>query len=88
MIKGSGTACVVRSYARIFYRNAINIGLPILVFEQVDEIQKGDELAIDPILGKIVNITAGRAYTCAPLPANVMELVKDRGLIPHLKKHG
>lgn len=87
VIKGSGIACVVaQSYARIFYRNAINIGLPILVFEHVDEIGDGDELEIDPIRGEIVNITTGREYTCTPLPANIMGLVKDGGLIPHLKK--
>lgn len=89
VIKGSGIACVIaQSYARIFYRNAINIGLPILVFEQVDEIHDGDELEIDPILGAIFNITTGREYTCVPLPPNIMELVKDGGLIPHLKKQG
>ena len=87
VIKGSGIACVIaRSYARIFYRNAINIGLPILVFDQVDEISDGDELEIDSLKGAIHNITTGKEYTCMPLPENIMELVQDGGLIPHLQK--
>ena len=87
VIKGSGIACVIaQSYARIFYRNAINIGLPILVFEQVEEIRDGDRLEIDPIRGAVANLTTGKEYTCSALPANIMELVQDGGLIPHLKK--
>ena len=87
VLKGSGIACIIaQSYARIFYRNAINIGLPVLIFEQVCEISNGDELEVDPISGNIANITTGKTYTCMPLPPNIMELVKDGGLIPHLKK--
>ena len=58
----------------------------ILVFEQVAEIRDGDRLEIDPIRGAIANLTTGKEYTCSALPANIMELVQDGGLIPHLKK--
>ena len=87
VIKGSGISCVIaKSYARIFYRNAINIGLPILVFPHAEEINDGDELEIDPIQGAIADLTTGKEYTCTPLPENIMELVRDGGLIPHLLK--
>lgn len=87
VIKGSGISCVIaRSYARIFYRNSINIGLPVLTFAQTDEISEGDELKVDPMEGVILNVTTGKEYRCSKLPANIMELVQDGGLIPHLKK--
>lgn len=87
VIKGSGISCVIaESYARIFYRNAINIGLPILISDCVPEIRDGDELKVDPIAGVILNATTGKEYSCSPLPPNIMELVKDGGLIPHLLK--
>lgn len=87
VIKGSGISCVVaESFARIFYRNAINIGLPILIAKSVAEISGGDELKIDPIAGTILNVTTGKEIPCSPLPPNIMELVEDGGLIPHLLK--
>jgi len=87
VIKGSGVACVIAdSFARIFYRNAINIGLPILISHQVDEIQAGDELMVDPLAGEIFNVTSGKTYTCDPLPHNIMEIVNEGGLIPYLQK--
>ncbi len=87
VIKGSNVSCVIaRSFARIFYRNAINIGLPLLVFDKTEEISEGDELKVDPIGGEILNVTTGKEYTCSKLPPNIMELVKDGGLIPHLLK--
>lgn len=87
VIKGSGIACVIAaSYARIFYRNAINIGLPILTFDQIDELGEGDELGVDPLAGIITNFTTGKDYACLHLPENIMELVNDGGLIPHLLK--
>jgi len=89
VIKGSGISCVIaESYARIFYRNAINIGLPILISDCVSEIRDGDELQVDPLAGIVVNVTTGKEYSCSPLPNNIMELVKDGGLIPHLLKQG
>ena len=88
VIKGSGIACIVaKSYARIFYRNSINIGLPVLISEDADRIDEGDELQIDALEGTIVNCTKQETYHCKPLPENIMAIVTDGGLIPHLKKH-
>jgi len=87
VIKGSGVSCVIaESFARIFYRNAINIGLPILVCPHVSEIGNGDELKVDPIKGTILDVTKGMEFACDSLPENIMELVNDGGLIAHLKK--
>ena len=87
VIKGSGISCVVaKSFARIFYRNAINIGLPVLMLDEVEQIEAGDELAIDPLEGIIRNHTKNEEYRCKPLPRNILEIVKDGGLIAHLKK--
>ncbi|WP_312613774.1 3-isopropylmalate dehydratase small subunit [Oscillibacter sp.] len=87
VIKGSGISCVVaKSFARIFYRNAINIGLPVLILDEVEQIEAGDELAIDPLEGIIRNHTKNEEYRCKPLPRNIHEIVKDGGLIAHLKK--
>ena len=88
VIKGSGISVIIAEfYARIFYRNAINIGLPVLTCDQVSKINEGDELKVDPIGGVILNVTRGEEYTCSALPENIMELVKDGGLIPHYRKH-
>jgi 3-isopropylmalate/(R)-2-methylmalate dehydratase small subunit len=54
--------------------------------ESVSKIKNGDELKIDPIDGVILNVSTGEEYRCSILPENIMELVKDGGLIPHLKK--
>lgn len=87
VIKGSGIACIIaESYARIFFRNAINIGLPILISKHVFEIDAGDELRVDPIAGRIINVTKNAEYDCEALPENIMELVNAGGLIPYLKR--
>ncbi len=87
-IKGAGVACVVaRSFARIFYRNAINIGLPILECPQaVDETESGDRLTIDLRAGTIVNERTGRTYYVAPLPEFIMGIVQSGGLVPYTIK--
>lgn len=87
VIKENGVSAVVADFfARIFYRNCINIGLTVLTTDKTDCIRDGDELEIDTRLGVIRNITAGEEYNCTKLPRNVQELVDDGGLIPHLKK--
>jgi 3-isopropylmalate dehydratase small subunit len=89
IIKESGIGAVVAPlFARIFYRNAINIGLPVLTCEEVDleGISDADELKIDPIEGVIHNLTTNKVISCAKLPKNLMELVMDGGLIGHLEK--
>lgn len=77
---------LAKSFGRIFYRNALNLGLPALVCENTDRINKGDELKIDPISGRVENATTGETLNCEPLPAHLVEMINDGGLIPHLKK--
>jgi len=87
VIKGNQVGAVIaKDYARIFYRNSINIGLTVLVCPDTDEINAGDELEVDPGAGTIFNLTTGKQYSCDPLPDHILELVNDGGLIPHLKK--
>jgi len=87
VIRESGIVAVVAEfYARIFYRNAINIGLPLLITKDTGRINDGDELEVDPIEGTICNLTTGEYYKCDKLPENLMELLKDGGLIAHTKK--
>lgn len=87
-LKGAGVSVVIaKSFARIFYRNAFNTGLPILVApEAVDGISEGDELSVDLATGEIVNLTTGRSYQAQPLPPFMRELVEAGGLLPYLKK--
>lgn len=86
-IKGAGVSVVIAEFfARIFYRNAINIGLKVLICKQASEINSGDELEVDPSIGRIFDLTSGKEYYCDPLPNHILELVKDGGLINHLEK--
>jgi len=87
-LKGAGVSVVIaKSFARIFYRNAFNTGLPILVApEAVDGIRQGDELSVDLETGEIVNLTTGKTYRAQPLPPFMRELVEAGGLLPYLKK--
>jgi 3-isopropylmalate/(R)-2-methylmalate dehydratase small subunit len=86
-IKGSGVSCVVaNSFARIFYRNAINVGLPILeCAEAVAETEKGDRLTVDLAAGTIANARTGKTYRTAPLPEFVMRIVAAGGLVPYTR---
>lgn len=86
-IKASGIACVVaESFARIFFRNAINIGLPILESaEAVDGIQPDDVLEIELGTGQIKNITGGRTFRARPYPEFMLELIAAGGLIEHTR---
>ena len=87
-IKAAGVACVVaKSFARIFYRNAFNTGLPILESDEaVDGIKSGDELRIDPREGSIENLTTGKIYQAKPIPPFMQELIDDGGLMAHIRK--
>ena len=86
-IKGAGVSVVIaKSFARIFYRNAFNTGLPILVApEAVDGINEGDELTVDLASGEIADLTTGVTYQAQPLPPFMQELVAAGGLLPYLK---
>ena len=88
VIKTCGTGCVIaKSFARIFYRNAINIGMPILECEQAaEEIQPGDEVAIDFDTGVISNITTGKRYQSEPFPEFIQNIIKKGGLLASLKE--
>ncbi len=86
-IRASGVSCVVaKSFARIFFRNAINIGLPILTCEEaVDGTESGDALEIELETGRIRNITRGRDFCAAPYPEFMLELIAAGGLIEHTR---
>lgn len=86
-IKETGIACVIaKSFARIFYRNAINIGLPILECAvAADEIAIGDEVQIDLGSGTIIDKTTGRTYQAEPYPDFMLEIVHAGGLINQVR---
>jgi 3-isopropylmalate/(R)-2-methylmalate dehydratase small subunit len=86
-LKEAGISVVIaQSFARIYYRNCINSGLPPLILEDTSEIKTGDELDVDVETGKITNTTSGKTYKVNPLPSFVMEIINNGGLISHLKK--
>jgi len=87
-MKAAGIQAVAaKSFARIFYRNAFNIGLPIFESEEASEkIREGDEIEIDADKGKIRNITKGEEYTAKPIPSFMQELIATGGLIEWTKK--
>ena len=87
-IKASGISCVIAStFARIFYRNAINIGLPILECDSAaKEIKSGDEVAVDFDTGIITDITTGKTYLAEPFPPFIQQIITDGGLIKHVTK--
>ena len=88
-IKGSGAACVIAvSYARIFFRNAINIGLPILECPQaVAEIAEGDDVEVNLAAGQIVDHTLNKTYQAQPLPDFVLKIAAAGGIVNFLKTH-
>jgi 3-isopropylmalate/(R)-2-methylmalate dehydratase small subunit len=87
-IKASGVSCVIaKSFARIFFRNAINIGLPLLESEEaVDNTDNGDTLEVDLAAGKIKNVTKGKAFTAKPYPDFMSGLIASGGLIEYTRK--
>jgi len=87
-IKASGISCIIaKSFARIFFRNAINIGLPLLeCAEAVDDTDAGNFLEVDLSSGKIKNLSSGITFTAKPYPDFMAELISAGGLIEHTKK--
>ena len=79
-------AILAKSYARIFYRNMLNFGVPALIFPEADEINAKDEVTVDAIAGTVENKTTGKSYTVSPIPEHLMEMISDGGLMPYLKK--
>jgi 3-isopropylmalate/(R)-2-methylmalate dehydratase small subunit len=88
-IKGSQAKCVIASsYARIFFRNAINIGLPILECpEAVNDIDEGNEVDVDLTTGRIINRTKDKMYQAQPLPDFVLKIADAGGIVNYLKEH-
>ncbi len=85
-IRASGISCVIAaSFARIFYRNAINIGFPILECpEAAREIKKGDTVEVDAESGVITNRTTGKTYKATPFPAFINRIIEEGGLLSYL----
>jgi 3-isopropylmalate/(R)-2-methylmalate dehydratase small subunit len=89
-IKAAGVRVVIaESYARIFYRNALNIGMPILECpEAVAGIKSGDEVEVDTSTGLITNRTSGKKFQARPFPPFMQELIRAGGLVPYIKEKG
>ena len=87
-IKTAGISCVIaKTFARIFYRNAINIGLPILECEAAsDAIEAGDKVEIDFNTGVITNVTKGETYSAEPFPEFIQDIISAGGLMASIKK--
>lgn len=88
IIKISGVSAVLaKSFARIFFRNAINIGLPALICN-TDMIANGDRLEIDLSSGTIANLTSGQEITFTPIPDFMLHILSEGGLLNYVQKHG
>lgn len=89
-IKACGVKCVIaKSFARIFYRNAINIGFPIVECPQAaEEIQAGDQVEVDFASGTITDTTQGKTWQAAPFPEFIDGIIKSGGLLNSLKERG
>jgi len=81
------SAVLAKSFARIFYRNGINVGLPLLECD-TSKIDEGDELEVDPASGKVLNVTKRIELASRPLPQAMINILNDGGLVAHITKHG
>ncbi len=79
-------ALVAESFAGLFYRNSLNLGLPALACRDAKRIRAGDRLRVHPEAGRIENETTGETLACEPIPPHLMQMVRDGGLLPHLEK--
>lgn len=88
VIKMAGVSAILaKSVARIFFRNAINLGLPVLICD-TDKINDGDELEIDLAAGTVKDITNGTTLTFGSIPEVMLNILNEGGLIPYIQKHG
>jgi 3-isopropylmalate/(R)-2-methylmalate dehydratase small subunit len=87
-IKAAGIACIIaKSYARIFYRNAFNVGLPLLESAQIpDDVEEADEVEVNLDSGRIKNLSSGKSFKANPIPAFMQVLIRDGGLMKHIAK--
>ena len=90
VIKASGISCVIaETFARIFFRNAINIGLPIMESQEASkDIEDGDVVLIDVYSGEIINETKNKTYKGTPCPEFIQDIIKAEGLINYIKGEG
>lgn len=85
-IKAAGVSCVIaKSFARIFYRNAFNMGLPILECGQTDRFRTGDRLSVDLDTGEIIQIETGHVFPTMPIPPFMQQLVQSGGLMNYIR---
>jgi 3-isopropylmalate/(R)-2-methylmalate dehydratase small subunit len=88
VIKMTGVSAILaKSVARIFFRNAINLGLPVLICN-TSKIDDGDELEVDLASGTIKDLTNGTKVVFGRIPKAMLKILEDGGLIPHIQKHG
>ena len=88
VIKMAGVSAILaKSVARIFFRNAINLGLPVLICD-TDGINDGDELEVDLSAGIVKDVTSGQKLTFGKIPQVMLRILDEGGLIPYIKKHG
>ena len=89
-LKVTGISCIIaKSFARIFYRNGFNQGVPLLESaEAVEAIQEGDQVRVDLKTGEIEDLTQGKKFRAKPIPSFMQELIDDGGLVSHLRKKG
>ncbi len=86
-LKAAGVSAVIApTFARIFYRNAFNMGLPIFELKEADEINEGDTVRIDMDAGEVINVTQAKTYKFTPIPDFMQQLVDAGGLINFAKK--
>ena len=87
-LKAAGVSCIIaKTFARIFYRNSLNLGLPLLESSEAsDGIKDGDRVRVNLATGEIFNLTQNRKFRANPIPAFMQNLLKDGGLIRHLRK--
>ena len=87
-LKAAGISCIIaKSFARIFYRNSLNLGLPLLESSEASkEIKKGDRVRVNLTSGEIFDLTQKKKFRAKPIPAFMQELIRDGGLIRHLRK--
>ena len=88
VIKMAGVSAILaKSVARIFFRNAINLGLPVLICD-TEKIDDGDELEIDLAAGTVSDVTNGNRFTFGRIPPAMLSILDEGGLIPYIQKHG
>lgn len=77
---------LAKSFARIFYRNSFNLGMPAIIFPEADEIHLGDQVVVDIEKGSVENLTRGRSFTVPPLPSHLLDMIQSGGLMAQLEK--